>query len=579
MVPYATGCLISYCLKDSDIKKSYNFLEPEYRYNCEIFDDFYTKLKTADIIGLTCYVWNQTTNDRISKLFKDINPKGVVIYGGPNVPEDPTNAVEYLKDRPFVDLFFIGPGEKNFSNFLKKYSQNVTLENYEGSYNHTLVNATVNTADYKIKEIPTPYLDGIFDNILTSATRIFVPIESNRGCPYGCSFCDWGSLTRSKVVLFDIDIVKQNIDKIMKYKSIVGIDIIDANFGMFSRDVDLINYIYIQKQKFNKKLELLLSGTAKNGSKFLADIYRKLEDFEVNKFSTDVKNIKISFQTFSHQALDAVDRTNMTLDKLTKVISSTQKNSISSELIIGLPGETVDSWIDTISKHKELNLAFGRVYHLNILPNAPMYKEHYRNKYKTQYTKVYIPVDLIDVDFTEIAKQYKNLENIKTTYIFNQENKLSFETFDIMRSCFSYTSKELKEMYLYYFWFNTFWNTNLLKKEIKLSNLTIGEQIVKFFELAKSNNSILLKKIVNEYNNILNLVFVDDDTNILTDLRTVTFLHKNMGRGTELLEIVDNLKDFENEIKLLYPSFNSAKVHKFDTISKHRLLSAYAVMC
>ena len=579
-VPYATGCLISYCLKDEFVRNNYVFLEPEYRHNCESFDNFHEKLASADIIGLTCYVWNQTTNDRISKLFKEINPNGVVIYGGPNVPEDTEDTNDYINDRPFVDLFFIGPGEKNFLTFLKNYDDNKRLTTYNGCYDRSNNNVKISKTDYNVEQMPTPYIDGVFDNILTNESRIFVPIESNRGCPYRCSFCDWGSLTRSKVFQFDFNLVKQNVNKIMQYKSVVGIDIIDANLGMFARDVELVNHIYEQKNKYNKKLELLLSGTAKNGSKFLTEIFKILENFDVDNFSTDVKNIKVSFQTFSNQALAAVDRKNMTAERLTSVINSTNADTISSELIIGLPGETVDSWINTISKHKELNLDFGRVYHLNVLPNTPMYKKEYKIKYKTNYTKVYIPVDLINIEFEEAAKIYKNLENVKTKFVFNDENKLNFETFEIIRSSFSFTSAQLKEMYLCNFWFNTFWNTNLLKKEIKNSCLPIKDQIRQFFKLAHSRESVLLKKIVNDYKTLLNLTFVDADINVLTDLKTVIFLHKNMGRGTELLEIIDNLSTFEDEIKILYPSFDASKVFKFENIQhKKKLLSAYTIMC
>lgn len=580
MIPYATGCLISYCLKDEAVKQHYNFLDPEYRYDCESYEDFHKRLATADIIGLTCYVWNQTTNDRISKLFKEINPNGIIIYGGPNVPEDRLVANSYIKDRSFVDLFFIGPGEKSFLLFLKSYINDSSLRDHYGCYNQNSLDAKINKLDYKIDNIPTPYLDGIFDNILNSNTRIFVPIESNRGCPYGCSFCDWGSLTRSKVIQFDLDIVKQNINKIMQYDSVIGIDIIDANLGMFARDVELIDYICDKKNENNKKLELLLSGTAKNSSPYVAVIYKKLQNFDTDDYSTKVKNIKISFQTFSEQALQAVDRRNMTVDQLTKVIESTEKNTISSELIIGLPGETSSSWIDTISKHRELNLDFGRVYHLNILPNTPMYTADYRNRYKTKYTKVYIPSDLNDISFEETINLYNNFSNVKTKYQFNHESKLSFETYEIMRSSFSYTNKDLKQMYLYYFWFNTFWNTNLLKDEIKQNNLSINDQILNFFNLASSADSVFLKKVVNDYERILNSVFVDSDVNVLTDLKSVIFLHKNMGRGFELLEIVNNIELFEKEIKILYPTFNSSKMFKFNTNeTKTKLLSAYAVMC
>lgn len=575
MVPYATGCLISHCLTDPDIQREYNFLEPEYRHNCENFNDFHEKLKKSDIIGLTCYVWNQTSNDRISKLFKKINPNGIVVYGGPNIPEDKLIAESYISDRPFVDFFFVGPGEKNFLNFLK----NIKNKNHIGAYSHVLNDHfEIKKSDYKIENIPTPYIDGIFDNIFKKEKRIFAPIESNRGCPYGCSFCDWGSLTRNKVTLFDINIVKKNIDKLLSFDSLSGINIIDANFGMFLRDVEIFNYLCDKKSKNNKSIELLFSGTSKNGSKYLTEIYKKMHLFEVGQSTTTSKNIKISFQTFSQQALESVDRKNMTIDKLTKIIDSTKYNTVSSELIIGLPGETVSSWIDTISQHKDLNLTFGRVYHLNILPNTPMYQSNYRKKYQTTYTKVYIPIDLIDISFIDSVKVYKKLKNIKSKYTFNIENKLNFETFEIMRSSFSYSNEQLKEMYLYYFWFNTFWNTNLLKKEIVDHKLTIKEQIFTFFKFAES--SVFCKKIVEDYKELLDTVFVDKDLNILNDLKSVIFLHKNMGRGTELLEIVDNIEEFSNEIKQIYPSFNRNKIKKFDTLEERKkLLSAYVVLC
>ena len=32
--------------------------------------------------------------------------------------------------------------------------------------------------------------------------------ETNRGCPYSCSFCDWGSSTMSRIRAFDIERVR-----------------------------------------------------------------------------------------------------------------------------------------------------------------------------------------------------------------------------------------------------------------------------------------------------------------------------------------------------------------------------------
>ena len=124
-LPYASGCLISYVNKDSFVREHYTFLEPEWRSACLDNKDFLNKLKEADILGLTCYVWNQVINDQIAKLFKSLNPSGIVIFGGPNVPEDVEEILEYVETRQWVDYFFIGPGEEIFLNFLKSESNEI----------------------------------------------------------------------------------------------------------------------------------------------------------------------------------------------------------------------------------------------------------------------------------------------------------------------------------------------------------------------------------------------------------------------------------------------------------------------
>ena len=45
--------------------------------------------------------------------------------------------------------------------------------------------------------IPSPHLTGVFDSYDGRVEAAIV--ESNRGCPFGCTFCDWGSATRQKV--------------------------------------------------------------------------------------------------------------------------------------------------------------------------------------------------------------------------------------------------------------------------------------------------------------------------------------------------------------------------------------------
>ena len=98
-----------------------------------------------------------------------------------------------------------------------------------------------------LDEIPSPYLTGLFDHI--EPVRLWYPIlESNRGCPYGCTFCDWGSATLSRIRKFDLDRVKAEIDWVVD-RGAMGIGLADANFGMLDRDVEIVEHLVALRER------------------------------------------------------------------------------------------------------------------------------------------------------------------------------------------------------------------------------------------------------------------------------------------------------------------------------------------
>jgi hypothetical protein len=116
-LPAAAGNIIASMAEDIQINMMYCFLPIEFQNNCLSKEEFIHDLKITDILCLTNYVWNQTLNDTISLEFKKINPDGIVVYGGPNVPKFPLDIIEYVEERKYVNYFFTGPGEKTFKKF------------------------------------------------------------------------------------------------------------------------------------------------------------------------------------------------------------------------------------------------------------------------------------------------------------------------------------------------------------------------------------------------------------------------------------------------------------------------------
>ena len=97
-------------------------------------------------------------------------------------------------------------------------------------------------------DYPSPYLEGLFDDILQDDVTFSILFETNRGCPNNCSYCDWGALG-SRVRLFPLEKVLAEIDWMVANK-IDYIYCADANFCLFSRDKQIVDYIVESNRKY-----------------------------------------------------------------------------------------------------------------------------------------------------------------------------------------------------------------------------------------------------------------------------------------------------------------------------------------
>ena len=53
-----------------------------------------------------------------------------------------------------------------------------------------------------------------FDDIIQNNPDVMwaMTMETNRGCPHMCTYCDWGGMTYQKIKKFDLERVKQDIE-------------------------------------------------------------------------------------------------------------------------------------------------------------------------------------------------------------------------------------------------------------------------------------------------------------------------------------------------------------------------------
>ena len=199
-LPYSVAVLWSYAIQFESINN--NFTLGDIIWKRELIEDAVNRLKDSDIVGFSTYVWNHNYNKVLARELKKANPNILLIGGGPEYPIEKSNIFEVHP----IDVCVKLEGEIAFKSILEEYLN--SSPNYK-QISGILINENGVAYDTgkslridNLDDIPSPYLTGMFDELMKRYpdVRWNVTIETNRGCPYACTFCDWGSLTYNKEI-------------------------------------------------------------------------------------------------------------------------------------------------------------------------------------------------------------------------------------------------------------------------------------------------------------------------------------------------------------------------------------------
>ena len=129
-----------------------------------------------------------------------------------------------------------------------------------------------------LDEIPSPYLTGRLDKFFDG--KLSPMMETNRGCPFSCTFCHEGNQLISKVNHFSIERVKAELDYIAAAVQrapllISNLMFADPNFAMYERDYEIVEHIEKIQQRQNWPRSIFAS-TGKNKKERIAKALRKL---------------------------------------------------------------------------------------------------------------------------------------------------------------------------------------------------------------------------------------------------------------------------------------------------------------
>ena len=335
----------------------------------ETVDDVVAEIvsHSPDILCMSTYLWNERLCLEVAAQLKD---SGIVIVrGGPH-------------QTGFQHIHYNCPPLATGEVFLKVLLDNLSKGNTEHpslAIKQKYDFPASSTLEYNIE-----YLTNVAGTAKKLKKTSVAHLETTRGCPYSCTYCEWGGGIGTKISQKPFDVVIKEVDLL----SVLGygnVDIIDANFGILSRDVSIIQRIADNKKMFGYPKNLLIYGIAK----VKAEKREQILDIVFKNSLMDYYSLSI--QTTSEEALANVKRTDIPLEenlKLAKKYAEKYNKHGKLEMIMGLPGSTLNDF------YKEMDLVLHTKFWdwnrgpLSVLPATELANPLYQKLHKIKTAKV-----------------------------------------------------------------------------------------------------------------------------------------------------------------------------------------------
>ena len=387
-LPTIWANLKTYCEQSHSVADSVRWLDPI------VIKDRPEKLLAGydddpiDVLGLSCYCWNSDTNYELARLVRKRFPRCLIVAGGPDPDYKNT---DYFRIHPEVDALVIQDGEISFRRMLEQLAEGrLDLESIPGLVLPAPESALpIAGAGYRstgsaelLRDFGrSPWLANAdyFARTIRRLRReepeckIIISWETDRGCPYHCTFCDWGSSTYSKVRAVDLARLREEALWIGEQ----GIDIVSftaANFGILLQDQDVVEALIEARRRYGYPRSLQWNNAKNNVERVIAISEKAyavgLIDFHV-----------LSIQTLDEDVLKAMDRANIRKERQLAIVDTLKGKGVPSvvQLIYGGPADGPEKFFGTLTELMEWGIHDEYVaYPFMILPNAPANEPGYR---------------------------------------------------------------------------------------------------------------------------------------------------------------------------------------------------------
>lgn len=307
------------------------------------------------VLMLSNYVWNEGLSFHFAKLAKRIHPGMLVVVGGPNISLEPERQVAYVERHPEIDVYILGEADflareivLHFASVDHELARMGETEPpsciYRLSDGSPRRNATW-PRHKEVEEIPSPWLTGIQDEFFDG--KLAPMIETNRGCPFTCTYCCQGTSWYTKVHNFSQERMRDEIfyiaARIKELSPRMGtLRIADSNYGMYERDTEISGYIGEAQKKYGWPT-FIDATTGKNRPERIIKSVEQVGGALV---------LYQAVQSLDEDVLRNVKRSTIKLEAYEQLQVYMRGRGLRSvsDLILGLPGESLKTHLHALHK-------------------------------------------------------------------------------------------------------------------------------------------------------------------------------------------------------------------------------------
>lgn len=321
-----------------------------------------------DVVGVSSYLWSFPFFVEVARLLKEDDPTRLIVFGGPSARPSMLRQAPFRAARTWIDVLAINDGEQTFVDLVKASDRSTAaLLNVPGialpAHGDSEWAETAARPLADLNELASPYSMG-----LVPAGGLSV-LQTYRGCPFTCSFCEWGTLESPRRVR-GVEQLREEFDGMAGGRP-QGALLVDAGLNLNPHAFRNLREAADRHGFFESRqliCEVYPAKVQQEHIDFLAGIGQAL--------------VGIGLQSFDNEVLAHVERSyderrfEQTLAALTSVAG------VAIEIILGLPGDTPENFRRSFERARSLPCAL-RVYHCVVLPSALMVRApaHYAMSY------------------------------------------------------------------------------------------------------------------------------------------------------------------------------------------------------